>query len=581
MHRRTETTAAEQLAASYRRLRRLNDVVDPARLATDPQLLAAMHEWTAPLDGALTVLAGIHYNLFLGTLHDHDPLEERPLDEFHRMDRIGTFLCTELAHGNNAHALETVADYDHDNGTFTLHTPHLGAQKFMPNTSLAGGPKSAVVAARLRVDDRDRGVLLFLVPLTDEIGTLPGVTVRSLPLRPGSPIDHCLTSFDRVVLPRESLLTGVHGRLSGDGTLTSAYSSKRKQFLAAIGRVTVGKLCMTASALGGARAALATAVRYAHHRKISGARPDDFIPLWGHRTHHGPLLKSLATVYAMTALHRATVARWVDRDPTDSEAVAAAERQTAITKGWSTWQARNVIVESRERCGAQGMMPPNGIISMLSDVEGTITAEGDNLALWCKAAAELLLGAETPAPAIRDDETTGRDLVDPVVRQALLAEAAHLHLARARERAREIPDGDRLQRWNAAAPDALVAVTARAEHDAAAALLGWAAAADDAARPVLLDLHQLFTVERIDNHSSLLLGAQKLTVGQADMLSAMQESSIRRLAEYGIPLVDAFDLPEEFFAGRPISNPTYQQAFTADVVGWDPTPSSSELLAPV
>jgi acyl-CoA oxidase len=563
MHRKTETTTAEQLAASYRRLRRLNGIADPARLATDPRLLAALHEWTAPLDCALAVLAGIHYNLFLGSLHDHDPLEKRPLDEFHRMDRVGTFLCTELAHGNDAHALETVADYDHNTRTFTLRTPHPGARKFMPNTSPAGGPKSALVAARLRIDGRDHGIFLFLAPLTDDSGALPGVTVTALPLRPGSPVDHCLTSFDDVVLPHEALLTGDHGRLGDDGTLTGAGGSKRKQFLAVIGRVTVGKLCMTAAAVGGARVALATAIRYAQHRRISGARPDDLIPLWAHRTHHGPLLTALATAYAMTALHRATVAGWADRDPTDPKAVAAAERQATITKAWCTWQARDVVVECRERCGAQGLLPPNGIVSMLADIEGAITAEGDNLTLWSKAAGELLLEAD---PAAGDDDPTGRDPADPVVRQALLAAAAHLHITRARERFREAPADDRLRQWNCAAPDALAAVTARAEHDAAAALLGWADAAAGDARSLLLDLHQLFTVERIDRHSSLLLGARTFAVGQADMLPVMRERSIHRLADRAIDLVDAFDLPDAFFAGRPIANPAYQEAFTATMI---------------
>ncbi len=95
----------------------------------------------------------------------------------------------------------------------------------------------------------------------------------------------------------------------------------------------VGKLCMAASAVGGARTALATAVRYAHHRHVTGAHSDDRTRLWAHRTHHGPLLEGLATTYAMTALHRATVARWVDRTPADTE---AAERQVAIAKGWIT-----------------------------------------------------------------------------------------------------------------------------------------------------------------------------------------------------------------------------------------------------
>ncbi|SDT38664.1 Acyl-coenzyme A oxidase [Streptomyces sp. TLI_053] len=592
MHRRTDAPAAEQVADSYRRLRRLNERVDATALATDPARLAALHEWTGPADGALTVIAGIHYNLFLGSLLDHDPDPKRPLDEYLRMDRIGTFLCTELAHGNDAAALETVADYDRADRTFTLHTPHPGARKFMPNTGPAGGPKSAVVAARLRVDGRDHGIFLFHTPLTDEAGPLPGVTVRALPLRPGSPVDHCLTSFDRVRLPREALLTGAHGRLADDGALTSVLGSRRKRFLAAIGRVSVGKLCMSASAVGGARAALATAVRYAHHREIADTRPDRRRPVWTHRTHHGPLLSGLATVYAMTALHRAAVARWTGHDPADPADRAAAERAAAVTKGWTTWQARGLIIEARERCGAQGLLPVNGLTALASDVEGAITAEGDNLALWAKAGAELLLeapddGSEDPAVTPGGPVALG----DPVFRQARLRAVGRLRLARARTRMREAPAGDTLRRWNAAAPDALAAVTARAEHDAGAALLAWADAAcvdgawaDDASadgagagpagragaaaagsgpavRALLLDLHRLFTLDRIAAHAAALMVAGELTAEQAAALPDLRERSFARLAGHALPLVDAFDLPPTLLGNRPIATPEYQEAF--------------------
>ncbi|MFE6780239.1 acyl-CoA dehydrogenase family protein [Streptomyces sp. NPDC057702] len=596
MQRRTEAATADQLADSYRRLRRLATAADPATVAADPHLLAALHEWMAPVDGALTVLAGIHYNLFLGSLYDHDQRPDRPLDDFLRTDRIGTFLCTELDHGNDAAALETVATYDRTRRTFTLHTPHPGARKFMPNTGPAGGPKSGLVAARLLVDDRDHGIFLFLVPLTDTAGPLPGVSVHPLPLRPGSPVDHCLTSFDNVVLPRAALLTGEHGRLTDDATVTSAFGGKRKRFLAAIGRVSVGKLCMAASAIGGARTALATAVRYAHHRHVTGARPDRRVPLWAHRTHHGPLLEALATVYAMTALHRVTVDRWARRTPADADAV---ERQVAISKGWTTWRARDVIVESRERCGAQGLLPVNGFAALLGDVEGTITAEGDNLALWAKAGAELLLTADPGTPAATTaaadraptaagaagvggggaeghggevgvgavggaGRTGGGDMDDAAFRQALLASVVRLRLSRARVRMRTSAAGDRLRRWNAAAPDALAAVTARAEHDAAAALLDWVAATDaPQVRDLLLDLHRLFTLRRIEHASGLLVGAGELTAAQAADLAVLPEEAIDRLAGHGLTLVAAFDLPEEFLGQRPIATPAYVQALLA------------------
>ncbi len=129
-------TPDERLALSYHRLRILNNALDSgARVAADPRALSALHEWLGPVDPALTTVAGIHYNLFLGSLLDHDADTPRDLSDFLALRRVGTFLCTEVAHGNDALAIETTATYDRERDGFVLHTPHAGAQKFMPNTS--------------------------------------------------------------------------------------------------------------------------------------------------------------------------------------------------------------------------------------------------------------------------------------------------------------------------------------------------------------------------------------------------------------------------------------------------------------
>ncbi len=126
--------------------------------------------------------------------------------------------------------------------------------------------------------------------------------------------------------------------------------NRRRRFLASIGRVTPGKLSMSACAVGSARVTLAIAVRYAGHRMISGSRAARRIPVYAHRTHHGPWPELMATVYAMSLLHRRALDAWESASGTDRD---EAERLVAVAKGWITWQARGVIVECRERCGAR------------------------------------------------------------------------------------------------------------------------------------------------------------------------------------------------------------------------------------
>ncbi|WP_442810938.1 acyl-CoA dehydrogenase family protein [Streptomyces sp. NBC_01217] len=568
--RRTDLrTSEERLRLAYERLRILNDSLDSgARLAADPRALAAMHEWLGPLDPALTTVAGIHYNLFLGSLLDHDGDGRRDLSDFLRLRGIGTFLCTEVAHGNDATSVETTAAYDRERDGFVLHTPHAGAQKFMPNTSPAGGPKTGLVAARLLVDAVDHGVFLFLVPLTDAVRALPGVRVRRLPARMGSPVDHCLTSFDQVFVGRDALLGGDHGRIGDDGEFSSAVGNRRRRLLTSIGRVTSGKISMSACAVGSARATLAVAVRYGGHRYISGPRGSHPVPVIAHRSHHGPLARAMATVFAMSLLHRRALDRWERRKDGSGAGREEAERLVAVAKGWITWQARAVIVECRERCGAQALLENNGMSQLITGVEGAITAEGDNLAIHAKAAAEMLFAGE---PAVLD-APFGRgsgDLEDPGFLGGLLAALEEIWFGRARQRMGRVAHGDPLERWNAASGPALRGVEAHAHRQAFRAYADAVAALPEGpARERLAGLQRLFTLDVIARNSGDLLAEGYVTADQVRDLPDTVEELIAVVAAQLPALADSFALPRELLADWPIAGADYADAYDDPAAAW-------------
>ncbi|CAL9667498.1 acyl-CoA dehydrogenase family protein [Streptomyces sp. enrichment culture] len=542
---RPDLSPAQQVARSYERLRLVNDTLDdPARLARDPHLLAALHEWTAIADGGggLCTLASIHYNLFLGSLLDH-PDDRRDLSPFTSLQRTGTFLCTEVDHGNDSFALETTAELDPRTDEFVLHTPHPGARKFMPNTSTTGGPKTALVAARLLTGGRDHGVFLFLTPLSDDHGPLPGIRVTPLPLRPDAPVDHCLTAFDHVRLPRQALLEAEHGRLDHTGTLTSTLGNPRKRFLHSINRVTTGKLCMSAAAVGATRAALAIAVRHGQHRHVSGPRPGQRIPLNTHRTHHGRLLTALATAYGMTFLHRTATDRWARHTPADR---ADAERLVALTKAWNTWQARTITTECRERCGAHALLPTNPLSAFPAYIEGTITAEGDNLVIWTKTAAELLLH-HTPDPTPPHPPTGPHQLTDPHFLRHLLARTRDLWHTRARTALRQGPPNDPTARWNTAAPAALHMLTAHTALTTTDAYLhALHHTTDPETHDLLTHLCLLFLHTQITPHTGDLLAHHHLTPEHIHHLPHTHTTLTHHLAPHLTTLTDAFDLPDPY-----------------------------------
>ncbi|MEU5323882.1 acyl-CoA dehydrogenase [Streptomyces sp. NPDC021056] len=392
---------------------------------------------------------------------------------------------------------------------------------------------------------------MFLTPLSDRRGTLAGITVTTLPERIGGPVDHCVTSFDHVRLPRTALIQGEHGRLAADGTFTSAVGSPRKRFLHAIRRVTAGKLCMSASTLGGSRAALAIAVRYAGLRHISGPVAGQRVPLAAHRSHHARLLSCTATAYAMTFLHRVVTERFISHTATDA---ATTERLVAMAKGWITWQARDITIESRERCGARALFPVNGLAEFTANADGAITAEGDNLAVWCKAGAEMIFGQE--AAAEPEAAATGQErLTDPVfLRRALAVAERHWHLAARRD----VRAGGRdpLGRWNHASAAALALVEPYTVGQAADAFAAACAeVTDPATRAVLDDLRTLFLLDRLAPLGGLLLTEGTLTAEQVRALPDTLRDLTARLAPQLAALTEAFDVPEEHLASLPMLAP--------------------------
>ncbi|MFI0813580.1 acyl-CoA dehydrogenase family protein [Streptomyces echinatus] len=540
----------ERMTLSYERLRLINEAAaDPVSLAFDVEQMAAMTEWAGVVDAGMATIATIHWNLHIGSLLDHDP-GGRDLSPYARMESIGTFLCTELDHGNDAAALETTATFDPATSGFILDTPSPGACKWMPNTSGTGGGKAAVVAARLVVDDVDHGVFLFLSPLTDNVGRhYPGVEVRPLPPTASAPVDHCATSFHRVRLPYEAMLQGEHGRLSRDGRFTSTLGNPRKRFLQSVRRVHAGKLCMSAYSLGVTRHALAVAMQHSHRRLTSGMTTGRKVSLIEHRSHHAPLLAATATTYAATLLHREVIQQWVSSTEADREET---ERLAAVAKAWITWQARSIMTECRERCGAQGLLLSNGIAFQLAANEGTITAEGDNRVIWVKAAGEMLMGGFTPAPPA-DVPAAGRALDEAHYLQSLLADVERIWHGRARSRLRNGRRGDPLARWNGAVTPALQLVEAHVHRLAAQALLD---AVDEASDPttqeILSLLHRLFALRHVKAHSGDLLADGHMTPEQVHQLPDAEEAVTEALVPYALQLTEGFATLEGVMASHPM-----------------------------
>ncbi|MGW2232294.1 acyl-CoA dehydrogenase family protein, partial [Streptomyces formicae] len=318
------------------------------------------------------------------------------------------------------------------------------------------------------------------------------------------------------------------------------------------------KLCMTSAATGAARAALAIAVRHADRRRIGGfARTR--IPISALRSHQDRLTHSMATGYALTFLHRAVTRAWAQHTP---ESRAAAERQAAVAKAWITWQARDIVMECRERCGAQGLLASSALANYTADIEGTITAEGDNLAITVKSAADLIFDTD-PAPLATRQLAKHTPTTQPAtpledlhaLRDALAAEETRLR----RRAATDLRSGsprNPLARWNSATPAALELTTAHAQRLAADAFLAAVDAATEEHRPTGLLLHELcrlFLLQCLAPRTGDLLTAGTWNTDTVRRLPPVRDALLAALGPQLPLLTDAFSLPDHIADQIPAS----------------------------
>lgn len=556
--RREGLRADEACQLSYARLRHLNAELGLTipELFSDVDRLLALHQWTSVVDGTLTTLLTIHFNLCIGSILEFG--QDNPellgiLKELESMRSVGVFLATELAYGNNVQALETRADYDHDVQEFRIHTPNLRAQKFMPNTGAEGVAKIAVVMARLFVRDQDCGVYPFIVRIRTSDGTCPGVHVSSLSEKPDYPLDNAITWFENVRVPRMHWLAGGDSHIDEDGEFHSAIASPRERFLRSMDRVQTGKLCLSIAANAGTAAAAQLALRYSQQRTTFGPGSTE-TPVLNYRTQQKAILESIAVAYAGSFLLREATDACRLRDPNTE---LAYHRLLALAKVFVSSRAMDSISRCRERVGAQGLFSANRILTYLIHVNGIVTAEGDNEILLMKAAREMLLEQGYTPPSLERCEAESvqslESLTDLVrltcayerrLQQKLRAEFAHRMLS-----------APRFEVWNECLGAATQLASVHAVRLAIEAFAqGVEQTRDPKAKQVLERLARLFALREL---SALAAGilieglAPTALVGQID---SVRGRTVALLYEDLKLLDQAFYLPADLLAAPIGSN---------------------------
>ncbi len=355
----------------------------------DMEAYAGIFENLMFVDASLTIKFGVQFGLFggsiqkLGTKKHH----ERYLQAAGQADLLGCFAMTETRHGSNVRGIKTTATYDPKTDSLIVHTPGKDNNKEYIGNALHA--KLASVFAQLIVNGENQGVHAILVPLRNEKHeVLPGILIADNGYKLGlNGVDNGKIWFNQVVVPRENLLNK-YGEIRDDGTYHSDIKDPNKRFFTMLGTLVGGRICVARAGLGGAKMALAIAIKYAlKRRQFNDAIKMQEDLLMDYPTHQLRLTPLVASAYVYHVTLENLMAHYSDESQPDKRKV---ETQVAGLKSIITWYANSAIQECREACGGKGYLIENRIADLKGDVDIFTTFEGDNNVLLQLAAKGVL-----------------------------------------------------------------------------------------------------------------------------------------------------------------------------------------------
>ncbi len=551
---------------------------------------------------SLMVKAGVQWGLFGGAVHalGTDGHHREYLPAIISADLLGCFAMTETGHGSDVAHLRTTATYDRERAEFVVHTPDSEARKdYIGNAAQDG--HLAVVFAQLVTggpgeEPASRGVHALLVPIRDEQGPMPGVTIEDDGVKAGlNGVDNGRLGFEAVRVPRSALLDR-YGQVAEDGTYTSPIDNAGRRFFTMLGTLVRGRISVAGGADSAAQTALSIAVRYGDRRRQfqrPGEEPE--VPVLDYLAHQRLLLPLVARSYALHFAQGRLVADMHDIQSGRPDAVEhlgvedeqrqrELETRAAGIKALSTWHTTQAIQTSREACGGAGYLAENRLPQLKADTDVFTTFEGDNTVLLQLVAKGLLTGyadhvgdldtlgmvrfvagqvlesvaERTSVRTVRDrlsSAVPGRDddadLLDREWQLAAFADREQHVLEGCARRLRRARGDEAFDVFNAAQDHLLKCAKVHIERLLLEAFVAGIERCDrPAAQELLNRLCDLFVLSTIEGDRAWFLEHGRLTVARSKAVVKAVDDLCGKLRPDAVALVAGFGIPEEWLAAR-------------------------------
>lgn len=483
----------------------------------------------------------------------------------------GCFAMTETNHGSNVKGLETTATYNHEDQTFTIHTPHERAQKeYIGNAAVHG--QMATVFAKLIIGETDYGVNAFVVPLRDVNNLiLKGITIGDCGLKMGlNGVDNGTISFDNVVIPKENMLDRF-ASVNDKGEFESPIPSDNRRFFTMLGTLVGGRIGIPRSALAAAKSGLTIAIKYSDQRRQFGPEGGSEVPILNYRIHQRRLLPLLAKTYATHFALQYVTKRFISKSESEMPEI---EALAAGMKAYSTWSTTNILQECREACGGKGYLSENRIDALKNDTEIYTTFEGDNTVLMQLVAKNRLsefrksfgkMDALGMINYVYENAKTSISEKNPIITRKtdeshLIDEEFHLNAFQYREKTTLASAAKRLKKLIDSGLDPYDAYNV-AQHqmiDVAQAYLerivleqfqqAIQTIEDENCKQVLLRLYQLYALSQIEKNKGWYLEDGYMESVKTKAIRKMVNQLCWEIRPDAVSLVKAFDIPDSCLA---------------------------------
>ena len=520
-------------------------------------------------DLSLVVKFGVQFGLwgmsvyFLGTEKHH----KKYLKDIGTLDLPGCFAMTETGHGSNVRGVETTATYNHQNKSFTIHTPFEQARKeFIGNAALHG--RMATVVAKLMIDEKDYGVTAFVVPFRDQQGKLlPGVSIKDCGHKLGlNGVDNGEIHFDNVVIPKENMLDRF-ASVNEQGQFESSIASDNRRFFTMLGTLVGGRIGIPRAGLSAAKSGLTIAIRYGDKRKQFGPEGASEVPILNYRTHQRRLIPLLANAYALHFSLQYLTERFINRTEKDMQEI---EALAAGLKAFSTWNTTQTLQECRECCGGKGYLFENRIGTLKNDTDIFTTFEGDNTVLMQLVAKSRLTEFKQEFAHMNlfgmlnylaDQVTTSISEKNPVAtrntddehlldfefyKQAFEYRERDILTSAAKRLKRLISDGmDSFDAFNVSQHHLIQVGFAHVERVILDQFILQVERTEDSKiKSILTQLCQLFALSQIEKNRAWYLESGYMEPVKTKAIRKLVNQLCWDIRKHAVPLVDAFNIPE-------------------------------------